>query len=252
MIAENLKYLRKRDKLSQQGLADAMSIPRTTLGDYERGKTEPNLAMLVKLSDYFHVEIDALIKQNISHQDYEILRNRNMRILAISVDKDNNENIELVGTRAQAGYLDSFADPEYISDLPKIYFPNIPAGTYRGFEIKGDSMLPIEPGTIIISKYVESLDDIKDDKTYVVVSNQSGLVYKRVKNLPEQQKLTLHSDNEAYPPYDMSYSEVGELWQYYAHVSFNDSKQKVEAQMELKISDIQRKLNELADKFDRP
>ena len=58
MISKNLNYLRKKNKISQQVLANAMELPRTTLGDYERGKTEPNLAMLIKLADYFEVKVD--------------------------------------------------------------------------------------------------------------------------------------------------------------------------------------------------
>ena len=47
MLAQNLKYLRKQFNLSQQELSEIFDIPRTTLGDYERGKTEPNVSNLV-------------------------------------------------------------------------------------------------------------------------------------------------------------------------------------------------------------
>lgn len=248
MITKNLNYLRKKHKLSQQALADVMGFPRTTLGDYERGKTEPNLATLVKLADYFSIKVDELIRVDLSHQDLEILRNKDLRVLAISVDQDNNGNIELVDTKAEAGYLESFSDPEYIRDLPKIAFPSIPEGTFRGFEIQGESMLPIEPGSIVICSYVERLDDIKDDKTYVVVSKNDGLVYKRIKNLNNNQHLFLQSDNESYLPYEISYDEVAEVWQYYAHLSFSDSKTTFNTILEEKLNEIQRKIGEIHNK----
>lgn len=222
-----------------------MSLPRTTLGDYERGHTEPNIATLIKLSDYFDVDLDALLKQDLSHDDLEIIRNKNLRILAISVDNEKEGNIELVDTKAEAGYLTHFQDPEFIRDLPKIAFPNIPQGTFRGFEIRGDSMLPIEPGSIIICSYVENLNDIKDDRTYIIVSKDEGLVYKRVRNLTEKQELYLKSDNESYLPYTMPYGEVSEIWQYYAHVSFSDSMSTYSYLWEEKISDLQRKVTEI-------
>ncbi|NNE28509.1 MAG: helix-turn-helix transcriptional regulator, partial [Saprospiraceae bacterium] len=78
MIAQNLKYLRKRNKISQQKLADHLGIARSTLGDYERGKTEPNIEMLLNMSKYFDVTVDALINSNISHRDLEIIRNKDM------------------------------------------------------------------------------------------------------------------------------------------------------------------------------
>ena len=249
MIHKNIKYLRTKKKYSQQYLADALKIPRTTLGDYERGKTEPNLEMLVKLADFFDVKVDDLIRSNISHLDYEILRNKHMKVLAISVDNNNKENIELVDTKAEAGYLESYNDPEYIRELPKISFPNMPEGSYRGFEIRGDSMLPLEPGSIVICSYVEQIDHIKDNETYIVVSKQDGLVYKRVRVDQENMQLLLISDNEAYLPYEIEYEEIDELWRYYAHLSFTDAKTSLGDLIDGKLKDIQAKVTTLTERL---
>ena len=214
MLGANIKYLRNKLKFSQQDLADKLGVPRSSLSDYERGHTQVSIENLIKLSDIFNVKIDDLLRSNLSHRDLEILRNKDLRVLAISVDAENNSNIELVDTKAEAGYLESYADPEYIKDLPKIAFPNIPQGTYRGFEIHGDSMLPLESGTIVICAYVESLRDIKKDRTYVVISKSEGVVYKRVRPDFTTQKLVLVSDNDNYLPYELPFGEIDEIWQY--------------------------------------
>lgn len=250
MLSTNLNYLRKTKKISQQQLADDMSIPRTTLGDYERGKTEPNIEMLIKLADYFEVKIDDMVRNNLSHRDLEIIKNKNMKVLAITVDKDERENIELVATKAEAGYLENFQDPEYIKDLPKIHFPNIPQGTFRGFEINGDSMLPMESGSVVICSYIEHFDAIKNNKTYVIASKQDGLVYKRVMMDKDTQRLTLISDNEVYPPYTLDFDEVAEIWQYYAHLSFSDSKSMINYMLEEQIADIQKKVTTLTERLE--
>ena len=167
-----------------------------------------------------------------------------MKVLAISVDQDNEGNIELVDTKAEAGYLDSYQNPEYIRDLPKLQLPKLPSGTFRAFEIQGDSMLPIESGSIIIASYVDSLADIKDNKTYIVISKRDGLVYKRVLTDHERQVLVLISDNELFLPYDLPMSEVDEIWQYHCHLTYSDAKgasTKIEAQ----LGDIQRKVTSL-------
>ncbi len=248
-LASNLKYLRKKQKLSQVNLADEFDIARTTLGDYERGKTEPNLDMLVKMSQKFDVDIDALIVSNMSHNELEIISNENIRVLAISVDSDNVENIELVDTKAEAGYLDSYSDPEYIKELPKISFPNLPAGTYRGFEIHGNSMLPIESGSIILCSFVENLKQIKDGNTYIIVSKENGLVYKRVVNINSKSKLLLKSDNESFLSYEIHYNDISEVWQYYAHLSFSDTKITFNNILEQKLTDIQIKLTQIRDEM---
>ena len=245
MLTKNLLYLRKKSKRSQQELADQLGLPRTTLGDYERGNTEPNIAMLIKLADTFQVSIDELVRTNISHKEYEVIKNKNMKVLAITVDKEKKGNIELVESKAEAGYLESFQDPEYIKDLPQIYFPKIPSGTYRGFEINGDSMLPMESGSIVVCSYIEKLANIKNEKTYVVISKQDGLVYKRIRNNKKEKTLSLISDNQAYLPYEIPYQDIAEVWEYYAHLNFSDLKISMRNEMENALSDIQRKVTEM-------
>lgn len=245
MISKNVKYLRSKNSISQQELADALRVGRTSLGDYERGRTEPDISTLIKLSDYFSISIDDLLRKDLQKEDYEIIRNKHMRVLAITVDKDNNENIEFVESKAQAGYLENFNDPEYIRELPKIYFPIIPEGTFRGFEIRGDSMLPMEPGSIVICSYVESLSDIKDDRTYVVISREGGIVYKRLKKLNNENNILLISDNPEYKPFTMPLEEIAELWQYYASVSLSDPKLILENLFDERIDAIHRKVSEM-------
>lgn len=248
MLGKNIRYLRKKHRISQQELADKLDTARTTLGDYERGNTEPNIATLIELAKIFEVSVDDLLKTDLNHQDYEIMRSKHVRILAISVDQDKEGNIELVDTKAEAGYLESFQDPEYIRDLPRIGFPNIPTGTFRGFEISGDSMLPIEPGSIIISEYVEDFQSVRDDKTYIIVSKHEGLVYKRVKKLQDENQLLLISDNSYYPPYTIDFEEIAEIWQYYAHLSFSDSKILFNNMVEEKLNEIQGQLRTIEEK----
>jgi len=248
MLAKNIRYLRKKHRRSQQEVAERLKLPRTTLGDYERGRNEPPLGTLTAIADLFGVSLDELVRTDLSHQDYEIIRSRDLRVLAISVDSNREGNIELVDTKAEAGYLESYQDPEYIRDLPKIAFPNMPTGTFRGFEIHGDSMLPIEPGSIVIAEYVENFQSIKDDRTYVIVSKNEGLVYKRVRQLRDKHQLLLVSDNDYYKPYPIDYTEIAEIWQYHAHLSFSDSKVLFNSIVQDKLNEIQAQLKSIEDK----
>ncbi len=245
MIAENIKYLRKKHNWSQQQLAESLGIARTTLGDYERGRNEPNISMLCQLSTLFGYSVDQLVSTNINHEQLEVVSDDKLRVLAITVDANNRNLIDLVETKAEAGYVESFSNPEYIKELPKITVPNIPEGTYRAFEIQGKSMLPMQPGSIVICSYVEDFDHIKEDQTYVVIGYEQGVVYKRLKNNKETKNLQLYSDNRAYLPYEMSYTEVQEVWQHYAHISFDDTQQTGDSKIEDMLVDIQQRLTRL-------
>ncbi|MEO6131740.1 MAG: LexA family transcriptional regulator [Saprospiraceae bacterium] len=249
MLSQNLQYLRRKSGHSQQELADQLEIPRTTWSGYELGKVEPNITMLQKISAFFNQSVDRLLSERIDFDAFEITRDDHLRVLAITMDQDQRQNIELVYAKAEAGYLDSFQDPEFIGELPKMYIPNLPTGSYRAFEIRGDSMLPMPSGSLVISKYVETLSDLKDDKTYVIITEREGIVYKRVRNHKDQKCLTAISDNEIYAPYTISYSDIREIWRYHAHIVYSDARQQKTDWLQETVMDMQKKLAQMEKKM---
>ena len=222
MFGQNLRLLRKQHGISQAELADILGIARTTLGDYERGKTEPGFGMLRKIAKYFKISLDSLILNKLEYQKSTHPEQRQLKILSICVDRTDAELIQLVQSKAWAGYIEGFEDPEYVSTLPQIHLPMMPQGSLRAFEIEGDSMYPMESGSIVVCSYVHNIEDIKDGRCYVVVSAGDGIVYKRLKNRPERNSLLLISDNDYYDPYELPYSDLEELWEYRAHIAFDD------------------------------
>ncbi|MEM9052667.1 MAG: helix-turn-helix domain-containing protein [Bacteroidota bacterium] len=224
-VNENIKFLRKRRRYTQEQFAELIGIKRSLVGAYEEGRADPRLNNLIKMSEVFKVSLDALISKDVSSEEAynknAINTTSGPKVLAITVDKNEKENIEFVQQKASAGYLNGFSDPEYVEELPKFNLPNLPThATYRAFEINGDSMLPLQSGTIIIGQYLEQIGDIRNGKTYVLLTKQEGVVYKRVFNyIEEKGSLFLVSDNKAYSPYEISPSDVLEIWESRAYVS---------------------------------
>lgn len=221
-IPSNIKFLRKKKGLTQQQFADQLGIKRSLVGAYEEERAEPKYELLKKIAIFFDVSVDDFINETINEKwaPKPKAGQANLRILSISVDKEDNENIELVPMKASAGYLNGYADPEYVAQLPKFYLPMFKQGTYRAFEINGDSMLPLVSGTTIIGEYVENWTDVKPGETYVVISKTEGVVYKRVGNkFKDNKKLKLISDNPVYDPYEISGEDILELWKAKAYIS---------------------------------
>jgi transcriptional regulator with XRE-family HTH domain len=221
-ISSNIKFLRKKKGLTQQQFADQVGIKRSLVGAYEEERAEPKYELLKTLALFFDVSIDDFINETINEKWAPKPKGNpaNLRVLSVSVDKDDNENIELVPLKASAGYLNGYADTEYVAHLPKLYLPMFKQGTFRGFEIKGDSMLPLVSGTIIIGEYQENWADIKANETYVIISKSDGIVYKRIGNkFKENKKLKLISDNPVYEPYDINGEDVLEVWKAKAYIS---------------------------------
>lgn len=223
-ISSNLKYLRKKNGHTQQQFADIMGIKRSLIGAYEEDRAEPKYDLLKKIAEHFELTIDEFINEQITDSWKPKLKGQgsNLRILSISVDSSDNENIEMVPVKASAGYLNGFSDPEYIKDLPKFQLPLpfLKQGTFRAFEIKGDSMLPIQPGSLIIGEYLENWNDVKTGDTYVIISKNEGVVYKRAGNrFKENKDLKLISDNKVYDPYTINSDDILEIWKAKAYLS---------------------------------
>lgn len=226
MIAQNLKFLRQQYQLSQQQVSDALGIRRSTYAGYEGGRVEPDIAMLRSLSDYYRLSIDALLREDLAKQGAEGLKqhdpsiqNDQMRVLAITTDKEGRENIEVINESAKAGYLTGYADPEFIEELPTLELPNLSPGTYRAFEIQGDSMLPIRSGDLVVGQYVEKAEELTDYRRYLLLTRSEGIVFKRILRQPGNPRyITLLSDNTDYKPYSIEINEILEAWRYVVHV----------------------------------
>jgi transcriptional regulator with XRE-family HTH domain len=255
-ISLNIKFLRKKKGLTQQQFADQIGIKRSLVGAYEEERAEPKYDLLKKIALFFDISLDDFINEEINEKWAPKPKGNpdNLRILSISVDKEDNENIEMVPVKAAAGSLNGYADPEYVAKLPKFYLPMFKQGTYRAFEINGDSMLPLTSGTTIIGEYVENWADVKPGQTYVVVSKTEGVVYKRIGNkFKDNKKLKLVSDNPVYDAYEINGEDVLELWKAKAYISMQlpeptpeptmESLTNMMAQMQRSISNLQQNKN---------
>lgn len=231
-FATNLKYLRERQKMTQEDLATKLGLTRGKVNALENGHTKaPQPEDYLNVSNYFKISIDSLMRINLTKigelklRDLEAgndvyIKGGNLRVLAITVDKSNTENVEYVPIKAKAGYLTGYNDPEYIATLPRFSIPNLPKqGTYRIFPIGGDSMLPIPDGSNIIAKYVEDWKTLKSDTPCVVImSSQQDFVFKLL-SLQNDGTILLRSLNPEYSPYAVPVDEVRELWKFHAYIT---------------------------------
>jgi transcriptional regulator with XRE-family HTH domain len=242
-ISKNIRHLRKIKNLTQDQLSEELGITRSKIGSYEEGRSDPPIDMLVNFSDYFKLPIDVLIKNNLTYaSDTSFIEIGNQRVLfPITVDADNDDLIEVVPIKASAGYLLGYSDPEYIEQLDKIKLPFLPTGKHRAFPIKGDSMLPMKNGSYVVAQYIEDVRDVKNGTSYIIVTLNDGMTYKRVYNkIEENGTLLLSPDNRDYNSYEVPLSEVLEIWEYTCSINTQEYDES-----DLKISSIALMLNQL-------
>lgn len=94
--AEKITKLRNQRSLTQAALAQDLNIGQSTLAMYEKGKRSPNLEMVTKFADYFHVTTDYLLdRENIDNKSDAASTDgeqkpltENQKLIAYSIDPD--------------------------------------------------------------------------------------------------------------------------------------------------------------------
>lgn len=207
---KNFRYLRKLRGWTQEEFANKINVKRSLIGAYEEERAEPRLEALEEVCSIFKLSLDDLLLKDLSagkNGNYIEQRRK------LKMSSSGSAEIQFVPVKAAAGYLAGYADPDFIDELNTFTLPMLSPGQYRAFEIIGDSMLPTPSGSVIVGEKVDDIDELKNSNTYVVLSRNEGVVYKRVmKNNRSKNKLTLISDNPQYEPYNLNTEDVLEVW----------------------------------------
>jgi len=65
ILSQNIKYLRKSQKLSQEEFAQKLGIKRSNIAAYESKNVEPRLRVILEIAKFFNVSVSSLIETNI-------------------------------------------------------------------------------------------------------------------------------------------------------------------------------------------
>ncbi len=72
MLPQNIRYLRKRQELSQEELATQVGLNRGNIASYENGTAEPKICNLLKIAHLFGISIaDLTQKELIREEEYD-------------------------------------------------------------------------------------------------------------------------------------------------------------------------------------
>lgn len=204
---------------TQAEFAQLLGVANTT-ADIERGRTKLSGKLVMELLRQF--KINPLWLYGASETKYLEPSKTSVIPKVVTVDAADQENMVLVNAKAAAGYPQNIHDTSWYRQLPAfdLPIPEFRNATYRGFQVEGDSMLPnLKPGDWVLARAVEDLEDVSQNKMYVIVLQDAVLV-KKVERHPSSGKLILISLNENYPPYEINPEQVQEMWMVSSKLTF--------------------------------
>lgn len=247
-LSSNIKFLREKNNVSQTELGLQLNKVKQTISHWEQGKGEPSASELYRLATFFGLSVNELVltklddgnyseKQKIQknipkgnlHGNYQgnysdekppvlVVKESKVPYQAmpktITVDSSGKENILLVPVKARAGYLLGYGDAEYLRTLPAFTLPGYNNGTYRMFEVQGQSMFnTFNDGDRCIARWA-GISEIKDGRVYVLITTD-GILVKRCLNRLESGVIIAKSDNNyggEYPNQVIQAEDIKEVW----------------------------------------
>jgi hypothetical protein len=99
----------------------------------------------------------------------------------------------------------------------------------------------MKDGSYVVAEFVEDIKNIKSGDSYIVITRNDGLTYKRIYNqIEENQSFLLKPDNPSYKSYEVPFSEILELWKFTCSINTQEYEEH-----ELKLSSIIQMFNGL-------
>lgn len=189
---------------SSSMFAKAIGVHRQSVNRILQGDGEATISMLESVIEIFNVSPAYLMTG-----DGEMFE---------SLGNDFEPTIAYVPYKAFAGYSHQFQEDTFLEKLQYFSLPDsrFKDGTFRCFEINGDSMLPTFLSgdkvvcSLVFNVYYEQL--IKSNNHYVVVTKEDVLLKRVVNEIRDKKAIQLISDNNTYPPVNCSIDQVKEIW----------------------------------------
>ena len=224
-FSSNLLILRKKKSKTQNELSEDLGVKPSTVSGYENGYSTPDMATLLKIVEYFDVNLHDLMytdfKKAEKTKDKKQYQELPVPLAVVSEPETYADNlvgklrhIPILDQRAAAGWPYASEDTGYLSRLPVFTVPYtwFRGGEYALIETDGDSMHPtIYNGDWLFIKRITDLKDVKDGHAHVVLT-RDGVVVKRLVNRVADGYLALQSDNRIYTTYRVDLRDVLQVW----------------------------------------
>ncbi|CAG4991987.1 hypothetical protein DYBT9275_00869 [Dyadobacter sp. CECT 9275] len=239
---KRFKQIREELNFTQSAFAEQIGAGVTT-ADIERGRTRiPGQVVKELLKQY---NINPLWLFGESEQKYLNPGKVSTGPSVITIDNTGKENIVLVSAKAAAGYPHNIGDARWFESLPAftIPLPEYRNASFRGFQVDGDSMMPVlHSGEWIVSRAVDDWENLSAKRMYVIITADSILV-KKIRKDKGSTYINLISINPEYDPIRLDRSEIRELWQVNSKITFD-----LEADMQdVSLQNIHQQMKELKE-----
>lgn len=140
-LGRNIQFLRKQQRITQEQLAERMSVSRQTISKWEADEGIPELNKLIALSDLFSCKLDSLIRDNLTAYENiyskititKVNAFRMGRYVMVTPNPEDDVNAYMETWAKRSGLLDIMPDAKRIG----WDFPYVSAELQNRFGLRG-------------------------------------------------------------------------------------------------------------------
>jgi transcriptional regulator with XRE-family HTH domain len=227
--AYNIKEIRQLYNFTQQEIAQLLGLTREMINKMEKGRCPMSRATQARLKLFLQERQG----EQFSHEavkDVQFIgvprRSSSLPYHLHRLEQKNEATqylVPLVAQKAQAGYVKSYDQVDYLDTLEKHALPpgvNPMGAAWSYFEVDGDSMEPtLYASDIILASMVpaEDWNDVKNFCLYVILVGDQ-LLAKRIYKKSDKEWVLISDNEEAYPQLTIKVSDVKQLWLFRRHI----------------------------------
>ena len=183
-LANNIRYYRKLNKLTQADLANKLDVAPTAISAWEVGRNKPLMDKIEQMSTLFNVKKSDLLGDEIDTPTNLVPINR-ASIVSIPILGTIKCGQPILAEENITGYREELSD-------------RLPSGNLFYLKSQGDSMVPTIPeGSLVLIREQPTVE--YGEVAAVLVNGDTEATLKRVKK--QGDIVMLIADNPDYPPY---------------------------------------------------
>ena len=183
-LANNIRYYRKLNKLTQADLANKLDVAPTAISAWEVGRNKPLMDKIEQMSTLFNVKKSDLLGDEIDTPTNLVPISR-ASIVSIPILGTIKCGQPILAEENITGYREEISD-------------RLPSGNLFYLKSQGDSMVPTIPeGSLVLIREQPTVE--YGEVAAVLVNGDTEATLKRVKK--QGDIVMLIADNPDYPPY---------------------------------------------------
>ncbi len=213
-FGKNIKKIRGVKSLSQQAFAELFDLKRGTLGAYEEGRSEPKIETIIKIANYFSIQIDDLLTSELTVN--QLLKFKgDLTTYAQDVKREQFASVPCITENTSSDYITYFNKEGFVKELPNLQLPLNPTKEFRGYTVTNLEMTSHDKGfypkDVVIGEKVPSTIIKKlNNGTLVFVLVDNKLIFRRL--YLTKGNAVLRADHKNIEDEEFPVSDIKELW----------------------------------------